>query len=224
MEFDISNVKGAIFDMDGTILDSMIIWEDISTRYLTLLGIEPEPDLNRIVSTMTFMEGCTYIKERYHIDDRTVFEIQNEITELIKEFYYYEVLPLPGAVRIIKDLYKNGIPMVVATTGDEDVAIHAFKRIGILDYFEEILTCTRYNTSKREPLIFEKAKEIIERKSVSALDNHNIYVFEDSIDAVLTAKKSGLSVVGIREKFSRNSWEQIEKAADITVDTLNDLY
>ena len=60
-------IKGVIFDVDGTLLDSMEIWEDVGVRYLNSIGIEAEPDLGTVLFTMSIQEGAAYVKEHYHL-------------------------------------------------------------------------------------------------------------------------------------------------------------
>ena len=168
-------IKAAIFDIDGTLLDSMPMWQDVCARYLISIGITPEPDLSKKVFSMTLKEGCKYTKEQYNLDI-SEDEIEDGIIKLIEHFYYYEVELKPGAKELIMELNAKNIPMVLATTGDEDLATHALLRNGIFNYFKKLYTCGEYNTSKRERYIFDLAKTELETILGSKLDYENIAV------------------------------------------------
>ena len=106
----LDKIKAVIFDIDGTIIDSMPIWQDVSARYLCSIGITPEPNLSEIVFSMTIKEGCHYTKEHYNLS-MSEEEIENGIIELIKNFYYYEAEAKPGVIKLVRELKKNNIPM-----------------------------------------------------------------------------------------------------------------
>ena len=85
-------IKGAIFDVDGTLLDSMGIWKDVGVRYLNSIGIEAEPDLGNILFTMSIQEGVQYVKEHYHLSQE-IEEIEQNVLDIISD-YYKETAPL----------------------------------------------------------------------------------------------------------------------------------
>lgn len=223
MKLDFGKIKGVIFDIDGTIIDSMPIWQDVCARYLRSIGIEPEPNLNEIVFTMTIKEGCKYTKEHYNLS-KTEQEIEDGIIEMIKQFYYYDAMPKPGAVRLVNEFASQGIPMVLATTGDEDLAMHALERFGIWKCFTKLLTCGSLNTSKREPLVFNVAKGILEETLGSKLAYEDIYVFEDSPTAIRTTKALGFTVVGLADDAAMDDWQEIIHKADVFYYSLNEAF
>jgi len=232
--FDVSKIKGAIFDIDGTLLDSMPIWADICTRYLRSKGIgDIENNLDEKAYYMTFEEGCIYLKEHYSLKE-SLREIKNQISEMIRNFYYYDVQPKSGVIEFVNLLYDNNIPMVLATTGDEDLSSHALKRFGIFDKFSKLITCGSLNTTKSENRIFDEAKRVIEEvyskadsnfgheKAIS-LDYKDIFVFEDSLTAIRTTNRMGFSIIGIRDLYSQNDWEEIKNLSNMFIDSLKEL-
>lgn len=217
-----NRIKAAIFDIDGTLLDSMPMWQDVCSRYLLSIGITPEPDLSKKVFSMTLKEGCKYTKEQYNLDI-SEDEIEDGIIKLIEHFYYYEVELKPGAKELIMELNAKNIPMVLATTGDEDLATHALLRNGIFNYFKKLYTCGEYNTSKRERYIFDLAKTELETILGSRLDYENIAVFEDSLTAIRTTKDAGFFVVGLRDDACLEEQEEIKKLADCYYESLTNI-
>lgn len=223
MKLDFEKIKGVIFDIDGTLIDSMPIWQDVCARYLRSIGVEPEPNLNEIVFTMTIKEGCHYTKERYNLD-MTEQEIEDGVIDMIKKFYYYDAEAKPGAIRLVNELASRNIPMVLATTGDEDLAMHALERFGIWDKFTKLYTCGSLNTSKREPIVFNKAKETLESTLGEKIEYENIYVFEDSVTAVKTTKSMGFTVVGLADDAAMTDWQEIIKKADCFYYSLDEAF
>lgn len=208
-----NKLKAAIFDIDGTLLDSMPMWSDVCARYLISIGVVPEPDLSEKVFTMTLKEGCEYTKAHYDLS-LSVDEIEEGIKSLIENFYYNEVLLKPGVKKFVEKLDSGKIPMVLATTGDEELASSALKRNGILKYFKKLYACGDYDTSKREKYIFMLAKSTLEEAAGTKLKCHEIGVFEDSLTAIKTAKETGFFVVGILDEESKDSWNEIKEIAD----------
>ncbi|MCD8021220.1 MAG: HAD family phosphatase [Clostridiales bacterium] len=203
-------IRGAIFDVDGTLLDSMSIWDDLGARYLRSLQVEPESDLQNILNTMTVEEGAAYMKERYHLE--TSEEEIGRATLQVVESFYYEEAPLKSGVReLLEDFRQRGIPMVVASSSARDHIEAAFRRLGILEYFERIFTCTEIGVGKTRPDIFLTAAEFLKAKP------EEVYVFEDAIHAVETAKNAGFPVVAVYDEASKMEWSQICEMADVAV-------
>ena len=103
-------IKGAIFDVDGTLLDSMEIWEDVGVRYLNSIGIEAEPDLGTVLFTMSIQEGAAYVKEHYHLSQEPE-EIVQGVLDIISNYYKKTALLKSGAKELLEKLDKHNIPM-----------------------------------------------------------------------------------------------------------------
>lgn len=200
-------IKGIIFDADGTLLDSMHIWQDLGTRYLKSLGLIPEDNLNEVLFPMTLEESSKYLKNKYSIN-KTSNEIKKDILKIIDDFYYYEVQLKNGVLSYLEYLYDNNIEMVIATTSDRSQIEKALERLDILKYFKCIFTCSELKTSKREGLIYLKAKELLNYKT------NEILVFEDVLYALKTAKQLGFITVGVEDESSKNKQEEIKNITD----------
>ena len=201
-------VKSAIFDADGTLLDSMQIWEDAGEKYLRQLGIQPEADLGKLLYPMSLEESSSYMKEKYSLSE-TPEEIRAGVLSVIFDFYRYDVQLKPGVKDFLEQLQNKNIPMVIATTGDKDLLEAALKRLGILDCFERIFTCSEFLTTKRESLIYEKAITYLH------IEPEETYVFEDVLNALVSAKKAGCKTIAIEEETSKEDKEAIIETADM---------
>ena len=202
-----SMIKGAIFDVDGTLLDSMGIWKDVGVRYLNSIGIEAEPDLGNILFTMSIQEGAQYVKEHYHLSQETD-EIEQNVLDIISD-YYKETAPLKsGAVELLEKLRNSNIPMTIASSNNKKEIEMAFERLEIAKYFDRIFTCEEAGAGKTKPDIYLQAAEYLGSRPEETL------VFEDVIHAVRTAKKAGFQVIGIYDEASKDDQEEIQREAD----------
>ncbi|MEA5058479.1 MAG: HAD family phosphatase [Candidatus Pelethousia sp.] len=200
-------IRGAIFDADGTLLDSMPIWEEAGAKYLHGLGVTPETGLATILFSMTLEESAAYLIRRYGLS-QTVEETRGGILAVIRHFYETEVSAKPGAQRFLQQLRQRGVPMVIATTGDGALLNAALARLGLRPFFSRIFTCTEFQTSKNSPLIYQLAA-----KYMDAAPAHT-FVFEDVLHALRAASAGGFKTVAVQDKASNGDAEQIRKIAD----------
>lgn len=208
-------IKGAIFDVDGTLLDSMEIWEDAGARYLRRVGVEPEANLSEILYPMTMAEGAEYVKERYHLAF-ALDEIIQGVLDTVRDFYFYEASLKPGAKELLLWMKKKNIPVAAATASDREHIKAAFERLGIDGYFRRIFTCSEVGAGKKNPLIYEKAAAYLGAKP------GEILVFEDALYALVTAKNAGFCTVGVYDRFSEDEQEELSRRADIYLRNLTD--
>ena len=207
-------IKGFIFDIDGTLLDSMGIWKTVCSDYLRSIGVEPEDGLDGVVSVMSLHEGCVYSKEHYGLS-LSVEEIEKGVIGIIKKFYFKDVLLKDGVYDLVTKLHEYHIPMVLATTGNENLAMAALDRLGIYDCFDGLLTCNALNTNKKKPDIFLEAKRLIDSKSLHGSEVSEICVVEDSLHALKTAHDAGFFVIGIDNDNDEEEMNGIKNVSDI---------
>lgn len=201
-------IKGAVFDADGTLLDSMPVWMELGDRYLKNLGIDPEKGLGDKLFAMTMEEGAAYLKESCKLD-KEIAEIIDEINSIIKNYYFLEVPLKPGAAELLEWMKSAGIKASVATATDKELICGAFDRLGITPYFTEIFTCTQVGAGKENPLIYRTAARCMGTKEEETC------VLEDALHGLLTAKKAGFYTIGVYDKASAAQQEQLKLAADL---------
>lgn len=193
-------VKCAIFDFDGTLFDSMFIWEDVGEIYLRSLGKEPKPSMREDVRALSLYQSACYLKQEYNLS-LSVEEIMTGINQIIEHFYICEVLPKPGVVDFLKQMKKAGIQMCIATASDRCQIEAALIRCEMKQYFEAIFTCSEVGHGKDEPVIFQKATEHF------GADRSSTVVFEDAIHAIRTAKADGFAVVAVFDNSEKRQAE-----------------
>lgn len=200
-------IKGAIFDIDGTLLDSMPIWTDVGARYLRSIGVTPEEGLGEILFSMTMEEGAAYLRRTYNLS-QTETDIQQGIVDIIGDFYRYEVQLKSGMRELLEQLYVQSIPMTLATTGERELAEAALTRLGVWRYFSAMFTANELHTSKKEPLIYHTAANFM------GTAPHETMVYEDVIHALTTAKNAGFQTTAVEDAASRKDKAAILAIAD----------
>ena len=205
-------IKGVIFDIDGTLLDSMPLWNHLGERYLQKLGFTEEETegLSQRISTMPFAEGIHYIKKEYSLDIAEE-RIREQLQEMIAKAYCDEIVLKAGVKEYLQFLKERGIPCILATAGDASLAAAALKRLKVWEEFQGLLLCEEFNTSKREAKIYFLA---MERLSLSKPED--VLVFEDVLHAIKSAKQAGFQVCGILDEANREDWAMIQEVADFT--------
>lgn len=208
-------LKGAIFDADGTLLDSMSIWQELGQRYLAIHGITAEQCLSDILYAMSLEESSRYLKETYGLPD-SIKQISEEILGLIRSFYMDEVTLKDGVTDYLRYLRERNIPMIVATSNDKALLHSAFVRLQIDCFFQDILTCSEENTCKREPTIYLRAAQGI------ATPTGETAVFEDVLHGIQGAKKAGFITVAVADASNRLEREQLSCTADYFIRDFTD--
>ena len=199
-------LKCAIFDFDGTLFDSMFIWDNVGEIYLRSLEKEPKPSMREDVRALSLYQSACYFKQEYDLS-LSVEEIMRGINQTIEHFYIHEVLPKPGVADFLKRMHKDGISMCIATASDRYQIEAALSRCGVEQYFEAIFTCSEVGHGKDEPVIFQKAMEHF------GADRSSVIVFEDAIHAIQTAKDDGFAVVAVFDSSEKRQAE-IRNLAD----------
>ena len=193
-------LKGAILDFDGTLFDSMFIWDAAGEVYLRSIGIEPKEDLQKVLKPMRLLQSATYIREKYAIP-LTVEEIMDGINRTVEGFYFHTVQPKEGVIALLEQMKAQGIKMCIATATDRYQVEAALKRCGMESFFYEIFTCTDVGHGKDEPIIFQKAMEYLGTAKA------NTVVFEDAYHAAKTAKADGFITVAVYDSHETRQAE-----------------
>ncbi len=203
-------IRAAIFDLDGVLLDSMGIWNDLGARYLKSLGITPQPGLNEILFSMSMEQGAAYLKDHYPLSQSTE-EIRAGIAGMLEHFYFYEVSAKPGAEKLLEFLAARDIPMAAATSSPREHVTRALERLGLRKYLKEIFTTGETGVSKHEPDIYYLAAA-----SLGAPPEETL-VFEDSLYALKTAAAAGFRSVGVYDAAGESDQEGLQRASEIYI-------
>ena len=179
----------SIFDVDGTILDSMEVWNTLASQYVQSLGMVPEKNLDEIVSDMSLEQSATYLKNHYKINKQEE-RIISEVLNFISDFYEYEVNLMPGFKEFIS--HYDSIN-VIGTSCDEELVKIALNRLAVLNYFEDIITCSKVNKSKNDPDFYLACAQVLKQRP------EDIVVFEDADYCIDVARKVGFKVIKVKD-------------------------
>ena len=212
---DLSQFEGAIFDVDGTLLDSMCQWQNVEANYILSLGKTPRADFKDVLRGQSQAETAIYFKEHYGVD-KTDQEITDEKNNMMEKFYLGEVTLRNGVVELLELLKAHGIKMCVATASASHLVDAGMGRLGILKYFSRTFSCCDEDTTKSKPDIFIKAAEFL------GTEIRKTIVFEDALHAVKSAKAAGFTVVAVYDDSMADLQPEINQLADYHYDCWSD--
>lgn len=198
-------IDAVIFDMDGTLLDSLSVWEHASANYLRTRGIELPAETEARLEHMSLREGADYLIEMFNLPQTPEALIAATIAP-VRERYMKTIEPKPGVRELLARLHAQGIKIAVATAADTDMARGAFSRTGLLPYFEFMIDCNEVGEGKKSPKIYEEALKRLGTAKERTL------VVEDALYALQTAKKAGFLTAGIADAYYDAAYEDQVKA------------
>ncbi len=201
----LSNIKGAIFDLDGTILDSMKHFEN--TSFLTVDRFKISMPDRKDFYGLAIHEMAEVMRSKYGASE-SVEEIVGFINSVVEDAFFNIVLPKEGVENFLAHLKSRGVKMCIATLTDRYLVEAALTRCGIRDYFSEIFCCGEVGVGKTSPKVYDLALAHL------GTEKQETWIFEDSLYAVETAKKAGYNVVGIKDDSSSKKETEIRALCD----------
>lgn len=211
-------IKCGIFDADGTLIDSMEMWKDITYEYAVSKGITPPEGLHRTLNSLS-MQQCALYYSSLGVPG-TVEEIVAELSQWAIAGYSSRVGEKPNAADFLKLLHENGIKIGVATASSTEGVTAALKHCGMLGYVDYIVSCSQVGKSKEHPDVF-----LCCAQEFGAVPRECV-VFEDSAYAAETAAKAGFPVVAVGDSISldaRGLRDRLEKTAARYITDYNQL-
>ncbi len=202
-----NSIQGVIFDLDGTLVDSMWIWKQIDIDYLEKRGLNLPLNLQKEIEGMSFTETAYYFKERFSLID-TIDEIKEEWLGMAEDFYATRITLKKGVIPFLNYLKENNIKIGIGTSNARELAEAVLRNHNILHYFDSIRTSCEVEKGKPHPDVFLKVAEdlqVIPKQCV---------VFEDTYAGVLAGKRAGMQVVAIADEHSFPYKQEICSLAD----------
>lgn len=207
-------IQGAIFDVDGTLLDSMSVWANIGADYLRFLGYEPRENLNETFKSMSLYQAACYYQSEYGVTLSTD-EIIAGVNDRIGQFYRERAGLKPGVAGFLRQLREKGVKMCIATATDRPLVEAALERCGVLAYFSDIFTCFSVGHGKDEPVIYRTALEHLQTARVKTI------VFEDALYAARTARRDNFVTAAVYDAYEKHQAE-LRAAADLYITDFTD--
>lgn len=201
--------KACIFDLDGTLLDSMGVWKEVDRIFLGKRGLAFTEEYAKAISSMKLELAADYTVRLYELKEDPK-DIIFEWLELARKAFAEHIQPKPFAVELLRQLREKNIPAAVATTSQKELYLPALKRLGILDMFEAIADGETAKFGKDRPDIFLKAAAALK------IEPRDCIVFEDTLSGIRSAREAGFITVGFLDSFTPQLHEEIKSAAHFT--------
>ena len=199
--------KAVIFDLDGTLIDSMSMWDDINVEYLSKFGLTVPENLQREISGMSFTECAIYFKEKFHLPD-SIEEIKEVWNEMAMYKYMHEVPLKTGVLEFLKELKQRGIKTGIATSNSIELVNAVLDSLQIAKYFDEVHTSCEVQKGKPAPDIY-----LLVAKCLFVAPEQCL-VFEDVPEGIIAGKRAGMQVCAVEDDFSKYMTEEKKKLAD----------
>ena len=206
----------AIFDLDGTLVDSMWIWKDIDIEYLGRHNFPYDAELQSKIDGLSFHETAIYFKETYGIKD-SIEDIQKEWNDMAIEFYRTRVFPKPGAIEYLKQLRSKGIKTGIATSNSWELLSAVLTATGLDRYMDSIHTACEIRKGKPAPDIYLMVAADL------GVNPADCMVFEDIIPGIQSGHNAGMRVCSVFDEYSADRWEEIAALSDYHIRSFEEL-
>ena len=212
----LKDIDAVIFDLDGTLIDSMWMWKSIDIEYLARFGIDFPEDLQRCIEGMSFSETAVYFKQRFNLPD-SLEQIKSDWNRMAWDKYLYEV-PLKEGVKEFLDYLKElKLPLGIATSNSRELAELIIKKHNIYGYFASIRTSCEVERGKPYPDIYLRVARDL------GVEPEKCLVFEDVIQGVMAGKSANMKVCAVYDEYSKDDEEQKKSPADYYIRSMKEL-
>lgn len=213
----LKNINAVIFDLDGTLVDSMWMWHDIDVEYLGRFGIEIPENLHEEIEGISVTQTAQYFKERFQIED-SIEDIINDWDDMAFHKYQFDVPLKEGVQEFLEYLYEHHIPCAIATSNSKSLTEVVLETHSVADYFQEIITGEDVHNGKPAPDIY---LECADRLGVSPAE---CLVFEDIPHGITAALDAGMNVCAVEDEYSIENTYTIKKLADYYIRSFYDIF
>jgi HAD superfamily hydrolase (TIGR01509 family) len=213
----IEHIQAVIFDIDGTLVDSNGMWEEIDMEYFNVLEVPMPPTIREDIAGMSFTEIAIYFKETFHIDDKSIDDIKLDWVRMAFEKYLYEIKAKPGAKEYIRFLKENGIKIGCATSNERRLAEAALTPHGFYEKVDVLRTACEVAKGKPAPDIYLKVAEEL------GVEPKHCLVFEDIPHGIRAGKAAGMTVIAVKDESSIKDYDEIMGLCDEYIDSFYDV-
>lgn len=210
------NFKSAIFDMDGTLIDSTGLWHEIDINFFAKRGMELPEGYTQHIVHLGLKEAARYTKKTYHLEESEK-DIMNEWYQMSVDMYRYNVPLKEGALELLELLKKNNIKMAIATANDEELYKPCIERLDIAKYFDFIADVDNAKEGKQSAKIYLDLAEKLDSEPQETL------VFEDMPVCVKTAFNSGFITISVFDNSSKNYEDVKRNNSHLYINSFNEI-
>ena len=204
--------SAAIFDLDGTILDSLYVWRQVDERFFGARGIAVPEDYAQEIAGMSFGETVAYTIRRFNLTDAPE-KVIGEWMMLAQDEYAHHVQTVPGAREYLRMLRREGVKLAAATANRRALFLPALEHLGLMGLFDAILTTGDMgDKNKADGALFLAAAEKM------GVGPHGCAVFEDTLEGIRGAKAAGMRAYAVKSVACAHSLCEIDAIADGVID------
>ena len=206
-DINLKDFEAVIFDLDGSLVDSMWMWKAIDIEYLAGHGIEAPKTLQKDIGGRSFVETARYFKDRFNLSD-SIEKIGDDWNKMAWDKYTNEVPLKEGVSELLDRCMQNGIKLGIASSNSTELINQVLSSHGIKDKFQSVKSGTQVVKGKPAPDIYLTVAEELGAEPSRCL------VFEDLVDGIKAAKNAGMTVVAVSDDYSRHSDDVKKELAD----------
>lgn len=213
----LTDIKAVIFDMDGTLLDSMWVWTEVDRIYIEKYDLAVPDDFHKAIEGMSFTETAQYFLDTFPNLHLNIEEVKKEWVELSRELYRTKVKLKPGAKDFLERMYKKDIRLGIATSNTRQLVEEVLEALRVDKYFSAICTACEVKAGKPAPDVYLKAAEELH------VHPENCLVFEDIPNGILAGKNAGMRVCAVDDVFSKPYEAEKRQLADYYIHDYREL-
>lgn len=200
--------KAVIFDMDGSLVDSMWIWPEVDRIYMTKYHLSPPETFHKDIEGKSYTETAQYFVDTFSTLGRTVEQVMKEWRDMTIQLYATKVFPKPGAVKFLESMQRAGVKLGIATSNNREIAEAALNARKLSGFFDSVRTSCEVAAGKPAPDVYLKVADDLRVLPEECL------VFEDVPNGILAGKNAGMEVCAVDDAFSRPDEEEKKRLAD----------
>ena len=209
-------MKGIIFDLDGTLIDSMTMYRSLSKNYLRKFDIELDEDVAHKLTVMDLATSINYLIDYYDLKKDPI-EVYNDYQEMIIDFYSNRVEFKEAAEETLKHYIEKGYTLALGTATQRHLLAHVFKRLELEKYFDYIQSVEDIEISKSKREFFD----ILAQKM--GIENQEIMVYDDAPYALVAAKEAGMQTTAVYDVTAEKAWEDIKAKNDYHIKSFKEV-
>lgn len=205
-----------LFDLDGTLVDSMGMWKDIDYRFLNMRHMSVPHGLQLEISGMSMYETALYFKKTFDLSDSPE-ELMSEWNNMARDEYLYRIGMKPGALEFLQKIFSARIPSALCTSNSRFLVSACLSAHKTLQQFDVIITSDDIKTGKPAPDIYLMAAEKLK------VDPGNCLVFEDTLQGIMASRAAGCEVIGIDDVYTRDHFPEKKKLTKYMIDDFREI-